>query len=587
MEWSCQGFYFLFKQQDHPWTYGIGYYRGCYNLPVIPYWCDMDIIERFAGTLDPGETEILDHLRAFIEWFVRGDLDFVPSGNDDVALRTYLLQLKTNGVSEKSQRAQISSLRRFYKWGQSVGLVEVDPFLEFSVERPSLTREQIRRRKEIFSGSPEEREIARLRTLNQLAGELNRSSDVHTTLTAALEMLVSLMNLQSGWAFLLPTTDGASISEGITNSDKFTLGAVCGLPPGLEKNNRYHLTEPALCHCQALMRDGQLKRAVNVVECTRLNNSAEDQGDNEGLLFHATVPILASNRPIGIINVATREWQFLTSTDLQLLSAVGSQVAVALERARLYDVTYTQRLRLERELQLAREVQQSLLPDQLPEIGGFSLAADWRSALEMAGDFYDLFQLPDGRWGIVVADVSDKGAPAAMYMAMTRSLIRAGATYNPSPAGVLMEVNQRLLARSSSDMFVTAFYAVLDPASYKLVYANAGQNPPLLRRHQSHLEPLTRTGIALGVIEEMKFTEVTVKFAPGDALFIYTDGITDALNSLGEDYGLDRFNSAVMTAPASGAEAQLTHLLHDFFAFAGEVPPFDDTTLLIIARQTG
>src|SRR4030095_7065853 len=121
-------------------------------------------------------------------------------------------------------------------------------------------------------------------------------------------------------------------------------------PPGLEKNDRYWLKSPELCHCQAVMLQGHLKRAVNVVECTRLQNAARDNADNQGLLFHASVPIIASGQPLGILNVATQDWQFLTAADLQLLSAVGAQVAIALERARLFDVTHAQRLRLEREL---------------------------------------------------------------------------------------------------------------------------------------------------------------------------------------------------------------------------------------------
>lgn len=557
----------------------------CYTLLNSPKRRYMHAIERFAETLNPEEINVLNHLHAFIEWYVgRGD-DFVPSGGDDVALRTYLLQLKTDRVSAKNQREQVAALRRFYNWADAEGLLSSHPFKEFSVERPSLSREKIRRRKEIFSGSAEEREIARLRALNRLAEQLNRSSDAQTALTAALETLVSMMGLQTGWAFLLPAAGSPLGLAPISSTDHFSLAAACGLPAGLEQNDRYHLSKPELCHCQAVMQAGQLKRAVNVVECTRLQDAAQDNGDNQDLIFHASVPIAGPAGPLGIINVATEEWQFLTAADLQLLSAVGAQVAIALERARLYDVTHLQRLRLERELQLARQVQESLLPDRLPEIPGFTLAAYWRSALEMAGDFYDIFQLADGRWGIVVADVSDKGAAAAMYMAMTRSLIRTSALAYTSPAGALKDVNQHLIAHSSSDMFVTVFYAVLDAGSHTLTYANAGQNPPLLRRAGGEMEQLKRTGMALGVAEELKMSDVTLALTAHDSLVIYTDGLTDALDSQGRDYDLARLISALGTAPASNAESQLAHLLNNLNAFIGDVSPFDDITLFVITND--
>jgi sigma-B regulation protein RsbU (phosphoserine phosphatase) len=333
------------------------------------------------------------------------------------------------------------------------------------------------------------------------------------------------------------------------------------------------------------MLTGHLKRAVNIVECSRLLEASRDNNDNQGLLFHASVPILAYGQPRGILNVATQDWQFLTAADLQLLSAVGTQVAIALERARLFDVTQAQRLRLERELKLAREVQDSLLPDALPEIPGFSLAADWRSALEMAGDFYDIFSLPDGRWGIVVADVSDKGAAAAMYMAMTRSLIRTSATNYSSPAGALKEVNQHLFAHSSSDMFVTAFYAILDANTQTLTYANAGQNPPLLQRAGGGIEQLTRTGAALGIIEALQLSDMTLVLAPGDSLVIYTDGVTDALNAQGEQYGLTRLIEAVTSVPEANAKLQLDYLSKELNDFIKDTPPFDDVTFFILARD--
>ena len=546
----------------------------------------MNVVDRFATTLNPDETEILTHVRQFIEWHVGSDKEFIPSSHDDVALRTYLMEMKMNGVRVRSRREQMASLRRFYDWAEEAGyLSPYHPFNEFNIERPTLTHEQMRRREEIFAGSPEEREIARLRTLNGLAEQLNRSSDVQTTLTASLETLLSLMSLKTAWAFLLPSASSPSLTVSVSASDRFALVAASGLPPGLEKDDRHWLSDPHLCHCQSVMLGGQLKRAVNVVECTRLLDAARDNGDNQGLQFHASVPIMASEKPLGIINVATQDWQFLTAADLQLLSAVGSQVAVALERARLFDVIQAQRLRLERELKLAREVQDSLLPDELPAIPGFSLAADWRAALEMAGDFYDIFLLPDGRWGIVVADVSDKGAAAAMYMAMTHSLIRMSAANYVSPAGALSDVNQQLLVHSTSNMFVTVFFAALNAESREITYANAGHNPPLVRRAAGGIEQLTRTGMALGLMDDVVLRDASLNLTSGDLLVIYTDGVTEAFNAENEQYGLPRLIEAVTSVPAAEAARQLAHLSTHLAAFTQDMPPFDDITFFIMNKE--
>jgi sigma-B regulation protein RsbU (phosphoserine phosphatase) len=335
-----------------------------------------------------------------------------------------------------------------------------------------------------------------------------------------------------------------------------------------------------------LLRTGQLKRAVNVVECTRLQDAARAGGDTEELQFHATVPLISQRRPLGVLNVASNEWEFLTAADLQFLSAVGAQVATAIERARLYDLSQAQRARMERELETARTVQAGLLPHPLPSIPGFQLAADWRSAREVAGDFYDVFTLPGGRWGIVIADVSDKGAPAALYMAMARSLIRATRHNMSSPAEALMQVNEVLCTQTSVEMFVTVFYAMLDPATRSLTYANAGHNPPIIRRAAAPgIERLPYGGTFIGMLEDIHLADSTISLEPGDALVAYTDGLTDAENSQHEYYDVGRLAATIATAPAT-APALLAHLLADLDTFTGDAPALDDITVLVMTCET-
>ena len=546
----------------------------------------MDVLERFAATLGAAATDTLGYVRAYAQWQTeQRQAEFEPGDEDDVFLRTYLMQLRVQGADHTLLHDQTAALKQFYAWAKAEDLISSSPFEQWNFERPFLSRDQIRRRESALDADPQERELRHLRALNRLAGQLNRSVDVQTTLDTTLTTLVEVMNLHTAWAFV--TTESGLLRRGEAHQHPhdFALVAACGLPPDLERDNCYYLSRPPTCHCQYFLRSGHLVRAVNVVECTRLQNSAQADGDNRGLLFHASAPILVQDRILGIINVATAEWQFLTAADLQFLTAVGAQVAVALERAQLYDELNTQHIRLERELDMAREAQASLLPQASPMIPGFSFAAEWRSALEMAGDFYDVFALPDGRWALVIADVSDKGAPAALYMAMTHSLIRTSASFNASPAATLKEVNQRIKAHSSSDMFVTVFYAVLDANAHTLTYANAGHNPPLLRRATGAIEYLTRTGVLIGVFDDLVASDATLTLTPGDTLVAYTDGVTDARNPQGEEYGLTRFSAAVATAPTSDAARQLVHLAGDLAAFTRDAPPSDDITLFIVVNQ--
>jgi len=542
-------------------------------------------VEQFAAQLKSADRQILADVCNFDEWQTqqRGTA-FVPDRSDDVAIRSYLLHLKLSGSGRPALRRTIASLKWFYDWAQTNRLIDKSPFDSFHFSHPLLSRNQIRRREESRFASPMDREIAHLRALNELAEHLNRSSDINTLLGTVVETLVRVMGLKTAWVFLW-TEAGLFARAGAGDAlHDFALGACCGLPAGLEQDNRRDLCQPPDCHCQSLLRNGKLVRAVNIVECTRLRYAAGHGGDTQGLLFHATVPLISQSLPVGLINIATEEWEFLTSADLQFLSAAGSQVGIALERARLYDLAETQRIRLEQELKMARAVQKSLLPTQPPNIPGFSLVADWRSAREVSGDFYDFILLPDGRWGFVLADVSGKGAPAALYMAMTRSLIRSEASHYTNPSSVLREVNARLLAESRCEMFVTVFFAVLDPSQRSLQYANAGHEPPFLRRASGRVERLTSGGPILGQFEQLTLSEETLNLERGDTVVAYTDGLTDIVNNQGEDYGYKRLADTMNSAPGC-AQDVLTYILKDVEAFAGPAPQPDDLTLLILTSD--
>jgi two-component system NarL family sensor kinase len=316
------------------------------------------LLGRFEATAP--EADAREAVRAYVAWQKdRRAGGFAPDTNDDVDIRTYLLESQIAGAGRKKLAGKITALKRFYAWAKDEGLIDSSPFEEFNFDRPLLNRDQIRRRRDMFGDDPREREIARLRALNRLADELNHTTDLQATLDVTLETLVETMGLKTAWIFLW-TESG--LMRYLTNAPAphdFALCAHCDLPPALIENNYYYLCDPPDCHCQHLLRHGLLTRAVNVVECTRLQDAAEAAEDTRGLLFHATVPLIARGQPLGLINVATDQWQFLSAADLQLLSAVGAQASAAIERARLFAQS-AEFGAMEERNRLAREIHDTL-----------------------------------------------------------------------------------------------------------------------------------------------------------------------------------------------------------------------------------
>jgi len=250
--------------------------------------------------------------------------------------------------------------------------------------------------------------------------------------------------------------------------------------------------------------------------------------------------------------------------------------------------------RLECELELARELQQSILPHEFPDLKKFSFAARSRPARQVGGDFYDVIQLSRGRVGLIMADVSDKGMSAALYMALTRSLIHAEAKRSSSPRKVLprkvlLNVHRLLLDMSSqADMFVTVVYGVLDPAKGNLRYTRAGHDRPLLFSPTTNeWRFLTGKGTVLGFVEEVSLEEVDVDLHPGDLLIFYTDGITDANSPAGEFFGSKRLRETVCAAGGLGADDMCDHIFEHVDQFQTGAVQHDDMALLVVKVDAG
>jgi serine phosphatase RsbU (regulator of sigma subunit) len=238
---------------------------------------------------------------------------------------------------------------------------------------------------------------------------------------------------------------------------------------------------------------------------------------------------------------------------------------------------------LQAELDVARALQIAILPATFPAKSGCDGAARMIPATTMGGDFYDFIELPDGRIGLVMADVSGKGVPAAFFMAVARTNLRDLAAHYPEPGACLAQTNEMLCAQNPMELFVTVFYCVFDTSTGTLRYANGGHNPPYVRRADGSVEALNGAGgLVLGVMPGVNFPDHTVQLLPGDRLVLYTDGVTEAFNSADEPYGVERLLAEVKAHGDGTAAALIERICRSVTVFADAAPQSDDITLTVL-----
>jgi sigma-B regulation protein RsbU (phosphoserine phosphatase) len=408
-----------------------------------------------------------------------------------------------------------------------------------------------------------------LKTLYQITLAMNSSLDFEQALNNVMNAVMQVTKAERGVLMDVEEESGelrVLFARGVTGEK-------------LEKEDAYSKTivKQVVSTRQSLltnnaMFDNQIKPGQSIIM--------------RGLRAILCAPMIVQDRLVGVIYVDTsmRSGNF-TESDRDLLSAVAGQAGTTLENARLYGVA-VEKGRLQHELQLAREIQQGLLPRRLPELPGYEVYASWQSAREMAGDFYDAFVLNETSFGVVMADVSDKGAPSAMFMAVARSMIRSYAYAGLAPFDTLSQTNDLILEDAESGMFVTVYHSVFHPGGQS-VHINAGHNPPLLFKAATHEAIfMPQGGRAIGWFPNNPLHETQLQLDPGDVIVYYTDGLTDAENPARENFGEERLAQAVAQAAGQPAEVVHNHILQAVETFANGVPPFDDLTLMVV-RYTG
>jgi len=306
------------------------------------------------------------------------------------------------------------------------------------------------------------------------------------------------------------------------------------------------------------------------------------------------VPLLVKGKTIGVIYVDNRlQAGIFMQDDLDLLNAIAASAAIAIENARLYQLA-VEKGRMEQELQMAYKIQAGLLPESMPELSGWEFAASWKPARQVAGDYYDFIPLEAGKLGLVIADVTDKGMPAALFMAFTRSIIRASLDQNDQPVDAIRQANRLICRESSYGFFVTLFYLQFQPDSSEVTYVSAGHNPQLwyLEPSGRDLDPETGpvlqlgySGMPLGIEEEAQFEQRRLNCAPGDCLLLFTDGVTDAINDMGERFSLSKLQRFGQENYQAAAQNIIGALENELLDFAGQTPQFDDITIVVAKRK--
>jgi serine phosphatase RsbU (regulator of sigma subunit)/anti-sigma regulatory factor (Ser/Thr protein kinase) len=299
------------------------------------------------------------------------------------------------------------------------------------------------------------------------------------------------------------------------------------------------------------------------------------------------VPLVSQGELIGVLNLGPRRSeQEYSSDDRKLLDNLAAQAAPALRVGQLVRQQQAEartRQRFEQELEVARLIQQNFLPKQLPEMSGWQVAACYQPAREVGGDFYDVIPLADGQVGFVIGDVTDKGVPAALVMAATRSVLRASAQRLVEPGAVLERVNEHLCPDMPAKMFVTCLYGVLDPATGHFRFANAGHDLPYVKTALGSVE-LRARGMPLGLMTGMKYEERETLLAPGDSLLLHSDGIVEAHDPQGQMFGFPRLKEAVARYPG-GAEL-IDLVLADLHVHTGpDAEQEDDITMVVLQRE--
>ena len=317
-------------------------------------------------------------------------------------------------------------------------------------------------------------------------------------------------------------------------------------------------------------------------EVVRVHDTAKDPryiASHPDIRSEVAVPLILQDRVVGVMDLESNRVGHFNDDQVRTLALLAPQVASSVENARLYAELAQRERRMEEDLEAARELQRILLPDAAPEIEGLEAAVRLRPAREISGDIYDIFEQKDGQTVIAMGDVSGKGAAAALYGGLMSGLLRTLAPRRPRPAELMKALNDALVERNVEARYVTLGVLLWDPATRRIVMANAGALPPMICRGTEILK-IRVEGVPLGLLESREYEEVTFQAEPGDTIVLYSDGITDHVNTAGTEFGRGRLAQVVRAQCHASSDAVISAVFHELDRFSKTA--FDDQTLFVM-----
>ncbi|MEP6919624.1 MAG: GAF domain-containing SpoIIE family protein phosphatase [bacterium] len=412
--------------------------------------------------------------------------------------------------------------------------------------------------------------LDKLRMLLDITKKISRSLDLQEVLNLVMDTLDSLLPHDAAGIFLLKSrNDSADAND---DSGVFQTEVVRGYD--LDELIELHLKmgEGIIGHV-ALTSQPFVSPDVRK-EPLYVNARAETRSE-------MVAPIISNDEVIGVFDLESDELNAYSPDDLEVLMMLASQVAIIIEKVMLHE-QLIEKKRLEGQLEVARQVQLELLPPSDPQLEGFDISAYNFPTEEVSGDYYDWVRIFDDQIGLVVADVSGKGVPAALLMAFLRASLRAATHIGYAPHISMSKVNYLLWESIERNQFVTAFYAILDASNRTLAYTNAGHNPPLLLDAQGNIKFLDRGSLPLGMFRDTRYHEYYLTIEPNELIVLYTDGVTEAANLKGEEFGRDRLAQSVKEASQLSAKDLIAAVQRDVIAWTEGQGPTDDITFFVI-----
>ena len=429
-----------------------------------------------------------------------------------------------------------------------------------------------------------------LHGLGEAFRETIRPQELHRLI---VEGAVRILDAHGGALYVTDRTGGkltpAFISKGcppLVDVPSNILQQAAANPIALETFLRLRTVAPREGVIGRVWQAGQ---AVCLNEFSEAPELAQLRGSAFGSVSVMATALRYGDQDLGVLALANGPMGApFSQADLVVFKSIAEQSAFALYNATIYSMA-NEKKRLDHDLEIARDIQRILLPSEAPAIDGFQISGINVPARQVSGDYFDYIQVDQDRLGVAIADVSGKGVPASLIMAICRSVLRAEAARNPSPADVLRKVNRQLYPDIKEDMFISMAYLILGHQQDGVTLARAGHDAPLWYKRQSQtVMPVKSPGMVVGIDSGSVFDRLTVDFAVplerNDCLVLYTDGVTETLNSEEDEFGVDRMMQSVRASANDSAQAIVKRIIEDVREFTGSVPQNDDMTLIAIRK---